>query len=51
MRHSIEGRYRNQFDFLRRQFLQDGERAFGNILTETLVAQALQLAGSWKQRI
>ena len=51
MSYGIARRYRDQFEFLRRQFLQDGETTLGNIGSETLVAQALALVGGWKQRI
>ena len=45
MCHSIERRCRNQFEYLRRQFLQEGEGAFGNIVSESLVSQALIFVG------
>jgi hypothetical protein len=40
MRHSSHGRLRQQMSFLRRQFLQDGGRAFSDVLSEGIVEQA-----------
>ena len=34
MRHSNNGRFRQQVQFLRRQFLQDGDLPFSNVLSE-----------------
>ena len=52
MRHFNQGRFREQARFLRRQFLQDRDIPFGNVLSEKLVTQALTAAGvSWKDRI
>src|SRR5580765_6100414 len=52
MRHASQGRLRGQISFLRRQFLQDGDLPFTDILSETLVEEALQAAGaSWIDRI
>ena len=51
MCHSIESRYRRQFEFLRRQFLQDGERVFSSVFSEELVSQALELIDGWRDRI
>jgi len=45
MRHSNHGRFRQQVQFLRRQFLQDGNLPFTDILTEKVVAQALSELG------
>ena len=42
MRYLHQGRFQQQFRFLRRQFLQDGDLPFCNILSEQTVAQALQ---------
>ena len=41
MRYSNQGRFRQQVRFLRRQFLQDGDLPFSNVLSEEVVAQAL----------
>jgi len=46
MRHSNQGWFREQFRFLRRQFLQDESLPFGNILSEELVVQALTASGA-----
>ena len=52
MRHSNHGRFRQQVQFLRRQFLQDGNLPFTDILTEKVVAQALsELGKDWLDRI
>jgi hypothetical protein len=52
MRHSNQGRFRQQMQFLRRQFLQDGDLPFTDVLTEDLVAQSLTAVGVfWKDRI
>jgi hypothetical protein len=52
MRHSNQGRFRQQFSFLRQQFLQDGDLPFSNILSEDIVAQALtSLDVCWLDRI
>jgi hypothetical protein len=37
--------------FLRRQFLQDGDRPFTNVLTEGVIAQALAAITGWLDRI
>jgi hypothetical protein len=42
MRYLHQGRFQQQFRFLRRQFLQDGDLPFCNILSEQTVAQALE---------
>ena len=42
MSFSIRGRFREQVRFLRRQFLQDGELPFQDVLSESAVAQALK---------
>ena len=39
MRHSNQGRFRQQVQFLRRQFLQDGDLPFTDVLSEDLVAK------------
>lgn len=52
MRHSNQGRFRQQLRFLRRQFLQDGELPFSNVLTEEVITRALTaLNVFWKDRI
>ena len=37
MRHSNHGRFREQVQFLRRQFLQNGDLPFTDILTEKVL--------------
>jgi Transposase DDE domain len=51
MRHSNQARFRQQVQFLRRQFLQDGDLPFTNILTEEVIAQALAAVTDWLDRI
>lgn len=52
MRYSNEGSFRSQFNFLRRQFLQDGELPFTDVLSRETVLQALDsIDGCWKDRI
>jgi Transposase DDE domain len=51
MPHSNPGSFRAQVSFLRRQFLQDGELPFTNVLTEEAIAQALTALGHWLDRI
>jgi hypothetical protein len=51
MRHSSQERFRQQVQFLRRQFLQDGELPFTNVLTEEAIAQALATVTGWLDRI
>jgi hypothetical protein len=47
-----QGRFQQQVRFLRRQFLQDGEMPFGDVLSEEIVAQAVTaLEVVWKERI
>ena len=47
-----QGRFRQQAQFLRRQFLQDGDLPFTNVLSESLIEQALTaIKGLWKDRI
>jgi hypothetical protein len=44
--------FRAQFDFLRRQFLQEGELAGTNVLSREAVAQALDsIEVAWNERI
>src|SRR5476651_2054194 len=45
MRHSNQGRFRHEVQFLRRQFLQDGDLRFTDVLSEDLVAQTLTAVG------
>ena len=51
MPHSNPGSFRAQASFLRRQFLQDGELPFTNVLTEEAIARALSVLGDWLDRI
>jgi hypothetical protein len=52
MRHSNQGRFRRQVQFLRRQFLQDGDLPFTNVLSEGLVERALTAIGRlWRDRV
>ena len=52
MRCSNQGRFRQQVRFLQRQFLQDGDLPFADVLSEAVVAQALQAVDLvWKDRI
>jgi len=51
MRYSNPGSFRAQASFLRRQFLQDGDLPFTNVLTEEVIAQALTALGGWLDRI
>src|SRR6516165_3605022 len=51
MRYSSPGSFRAQASFLRRQFLQDGDLPFTNVLTEDVIAQALTTLHGWLDRI
>jgi hypothetical protein len=51
MRYSNPGSFSAQASFLRRQFLQDGELPFTNVLTDEAIAQALTALGGWLDRI
>ena len=52
MSFSTRGRFREQVRFLRRQFLQDGELPFTDVLSERTVTQALKaLDLLWLDRI
>jgi hypothetical protein len=52
MQYSNQGWFREQARFLRRQFLQDGDLPFGNVLSEEVVAQALTaVSACWLDRI
>ena len=47
-----QGRFRQQVSFLRRQYLQDGDLPFANVLSEQIVAQALTaIEAFWMDRI
>jgi DDE family transposase len=51
MRHSNRTAFRAQVNFLRRQFLQDGDLPFTNVLTAEVIAQALTALRGWLDRI
>jgi len=51
MCHSKRGAFRDQLNFLRRQFLQGGDLPFTNVLTEDVIAQALAALTGWLDRI
>jgi hypothetical protein len=51
MRHSNQNRFRQQVQFLRRQFLHDGDLPFTDVLTEEAIAQALATVTGWLDRI
>src|SRR6476620_6606405 len=52
MRHSRQGRFRQQVRFLQRQFLQDGDLPFTDVLSEGTVTQALKaLNVVWLDRV
>lgn len=52
MPYSNQGRFRQQVRFLRRQFLQDGDLPFSNVLSEEIVKQALTTINVfWMDRI
>src|SRR5260370_12939328 len=51
MRYSNQERFRQQVQFLKRQFLQDGDLPFTNVLTEEVIAQALATVTGWLDRI
>ena len=52
MRHFSNGRIRQQFRFLRRQFLQDDTLPLSNVLSEDVVAEVLEETEcSWVDRI
>jgi len=47
-----QGRFQQQVRFLRRQFLQDGDLSFTNVLSEQIVSQALTaIQAFWMDRI
>src|SRR5437588_4904063 len=51
MCHSSPERLRQQVQFLRRQFLQDGDLPFTDVLTEEALAQALAALTGWLDRV
>jgi Transposase DDE domain len=52
MRHANQARFREQMRFLRRQFLQDGDLPFTDVLSAAIVGQALAAVNAfWKDRI
>ena len=52
MRYSNQGRFRHQVQFLRRQFLQDADLPFKDVLSEDLVSRTLAAVGViWNDRI
>jgi hypothetical protein len=51
MCHSSQERLRQHVQFLRRQFLQDGDLPFTNVLTEEVIAQALTAVTGWLDRV
>ena len=51
MPYSNPGSFREQVGFLRRQFLQDGDLPFTNVLTEQVIEQALTALRGWLDRI
>src|SRR3954462_10854977 len=51
MRRLRRGSFREQAGFLRRQFLQDGDLPFTDVLTESSVERALGAVTGWLDRI
>ncbi len=51
MQRSLQGSIREQVSLLRRQFLQDGELPFTDVLTEEVIARALATLTGWLDRI
>jgi Transposase DDE domain len=51
MRYSNRGALRDQVNFLRRQFLQDGDLPFTNVLTEGVIERALSTLTGWLDRV
>ncbi len=52
MRYFSQGRFRQQVRFLRRQFLQDGDLPFTNVLSEQIISQALTaIQVFWMDRV
>ena len=51
VRQANQGAFRQQVQFLRRQFLQGGDLPFADVLTEAVVAQALAALSGWLDRV
>lgn len=51
MQRSRQGPIREQVGLLRRQFLQDGDLPFTDVLTEEVIARALAAVAGWLDRI
>jgi hypothetical protein len=51
MRHSTHGRFHQQIQFLRRQFLQHGDLPFTDVVTESVVEALSALSKDWLDRI
>ena len=57
MRYSNDRSFRRQFEFLRRQFLQEGDLPFADVLSRDTAPQALDpqaldtIEGAWNERI
>jgi hypothetical protein len=52
VRYFNQGRFRQQVEFLRSQFLQEGELPLSNVLSEEVVAEALAaISTCWLDRI
>lgn len=52
MQYSKHRWFRQQFGFLRRQFLQEGELPFADVLSEESISPALQeIDSDWKERV
>ncbi len=51
MRNCNHGSIRQQISFLRRQFLQEGDLFFTDVLTPETLAPALEALGDWKERV
>ena len=51
MRHAHAGSFGRQARFLRRQFLQDGDLPFTDVLTDGVIAHALTTVGRWLDRV
>ncbi len=52
MRDCNQGRFRQQVRFLRRQFLQDGDLPFCNVLSDQIVSKAMTaIETCWLDRI
>ena len=52
MRHSQQGRFRQQVHFLRRQFLQEGNLPFTEVLSANVISRAMEtIEVQWNERI